>query len=215
MHAGQCLHLHRYWLWCFVKNIVSFFREYLHFHVFGSFLSFFPNLKYITHAKHFNHKPTCTCVQCLGRGDRMKQAKADASELVDAYRAEKQQEFNNKVLAAGTYMIFLFVHLVNHSGVSTHTFAQNPQLPLIVWLFLSPAFSQEEAEDPPQPSFRQQPTGMFKSCRDNSTVTCQKRLTFFYPSAVRFPLRFPLPVFVQLKRFTVKLLKHISMMEGI
>ena len=33
----------------------------------------------------------------------MKQAKADASELVDAYRAEKQQEFNNKVLAAGKF----------------------------------------------------------------------------------------------------------------
>ena len=33
----------------------------------------------------------------------MKQAKADAQELVDAYRAEKQQEFNNKVLAAGKY----------------------------------------------------------------------------------------------------------------
>ncbi len=31
----------------------------------------------------------------------MKQAKADAQELIDAYRAEKQQEFNNKVLAAG------------------------------------------------------------------------------------------------------------------
>ena len=31
----------------------------------------------------------------------MKQAKADAQELVEAYRAEKQQEFNNMVLAAG------------------------------------------------------------------------------------------------------------------
>jgi F0F1-type ATP synthase membrane subunit b/b' len=31
----------------------------------------------------------------------MKQAKADAQELIDAYRAEKQQEFNNTVLAAG------------------------------------------------------------------------------------------------------------------
>ncbi len=39
--------------------------------------------------------------QSIGRGDRMKQAKADAQELVEAYRAEKQQEFNNKVLAAG------------------------------------------------------------------------------------------------------------------
>lgn len=37
----------------------------------------------------------------LGRGDRMKQAKADAQELIDAYRAEKQQDFNNTVLAAG------------------------------------------------------------------------------------------------------------------
>merc|ERR1712125_256646 len=36
----------------------------------------------------------------LGRGERMKQAKADA-QLIDGYRAEKQEEFNNKVLAAG------------------------------------------------------------------------------------------------------------------
>jgi len=38
----------------------------------------------------------------LARGDRMKQAKADAQELIDTYRAEKQDEFNNSVLAAGT-----------------------------------------------------------------------------------------------------------------
>jgi len=35
------------------------------------------------------------------RGERMKQAKNDAEDLVHAYRAEKQQEFNNKVLASG------------------------------------------------------------------------------------------------------------------
>ena len=38
----------------------------------------------------------------------MKQAKADAQELIDGYRAEKQEEFNNKVLAAGTYLNFHF-----------------------------------------------------------------------------------------------------------
>lgn len=37
----------------------------------------------------------------IGRGDRMKQAKADAQELIDGYRGEKQQDFNNTVLAAG------------------------------------------------------------------------------------------------------------------
>mmetsp|Transcript_127583 Transcript_127583/g.367066 ORF Transcript_127583/g.367066 Transcript_127583/m.367066 type:complete len:128 (+) Transcript_127583:59-442(+) len=37
----------------------------------------------------------------MGRGDRMKQAKADAQELIDAYRAEKQEEFNNMVLSKG------------------------------------------------------------------------------------------------------------------
>lgn len=42
----------------------------------------------------------------LGRGDRMKQAKADAQELIDQYRAEKQQEFNNSVLAAGKFHVF-------------------------------------------------------------------------------------------------------------
>lgn len=31
----------------------------------------------------------------------MKQAKADAQELINSYRSEKQQEFNNTVLAAG------------------------------------------------------------------------------------------------------------------
>lgn len=37
----------------------------------------------------------------IGRGARMKQAKADAQELIDAYRTEKQQEFNASVLASG------------------------------------------------------------------------------------------------------------------
>ena len=31
----------------------------------------------------------------------MKQAKADAQELIDAYHAEKQEEFNNMVLSKG------------------------------------------------------------------------------------------------------------------
>ena len=31
----------------------------------------------------------------------MKQAKADAQDLIDAYRAEKQEEFNNMVLSKG------------------------------------------------------------------------------------------------------------------
>eukprot|EP00557_Chaetoceros_sp_GSL56_P001847 CAMPEP_0176489952 /NCGR_PEP_ID=MMETSP0200_2-20121128/7591_1 /TAXON_ID=947934 /ORGANISM="Chaetoceros sp., Strain GSL56" /LENGTH=122 /DNA_ID=CAMNT_0017887185 /DNA_START=147 /DNA_END=515 /DNA_ORIENTATION=+ len=37
----------------------------------------------------------------IARGDRMKQAKADAQELINSYRSEKQEEFNNTVLAAG------------------------------------------------------------------------------------------------------------------
>ena len=44
-----------------------------------------------------------------GRGERMKQAKADAQELIDGYHAEKQEEFNNKVLAAGTYSQLSFL----------------------------------------------------------------------------------------------------------
>jgi ATP synthase subunit G len=36
-----------------------------------------------------------------GRGDRMKQAKVEAQILIDAYRAEKQEEFNNMVLSKG------------------------------------------------------------------------------------------------------------------
>mmetsp|Transcript_38065 Transcript_38065/g.43467 ORF Transcript_38065/g.43467 Transcript_38065/m.43467 type:complete len:109 (-) Transcript_38065:125-451(-) len=37
----------------------------------------------------------------LGRGDRMKQAKVEAQELIDAYRGEKQEEFNNMALSKG------------------------------------------------------------------------------------------------------------------
>merc|ERR1712071_727123 len=37
----------------------------------------------------------------IGRGDRMKQAKADAQELIDAYRGEKMEEFNKAVAASG------------------------------------------------------------------------------------------------------------------
>jgi len=37
----------------------------------------------------------------VGRGDRMKQAKVEAQELIATYRAEKQEEFNNMVLAKG------------------------------------------------------------------------------------------------------------------
>uniref|UniRef100_A0A7R9WPW6 V-type proton ATPase subunit G n=1 Tax=Craspedostauros australis TaxID=1486917 RepID=A0A7R9WPW6_9STRA len=37
----------------------------------------------------------------MGRGDRMKQAKVEAQDLIDGYRAEKQEEFNNMVLSKG------------------------------------------------------------------------------------------------------------------
>lgn len=36
-----------------------------------------------------------------GRGDRMKQAKIEAQGLIGAYRAEKQEEFNNMALSKG------------------------------------------------------------------------------------------------------------------
>lgn len=39
----------------------------------------------------------------IARGGRMKQANADAQDLIDTYRSEKQQEFNNQVLAAGKF----------------------------------------------------------------------------------------------------------------
>ena len=37
----------------------------------------------------------------IGRGDRMKQAKVEAQGLINAYRSEKQEEFNNMVLSKG------------------------------------------------------------------------------------------------------------------
>eukprot|EP00816_Leptocylindrus_hargravesii_P001442 CAMPEP_0196821020 /NCGR_PEP_ID=MMETSP1362-20130617/77488_1 /TAXON_ID=163516 /ORGANISM="Leptocylindrus danicus, Strain CCMP1856" /LENGTH=122 /DNA_ID=CAMNT_0042200081 /DNA_START=53 /DNA_END=421 /DNA_ORIENTATION=+ len=38
----------------------------------------------------------------IGRGDRMKQAKADAQELIQIYRAEKQKEFDKNVSTSGS-----------------------------------------------------------------------------------------------------------------
>jgi len=46
-------------------------------------------------------KQQCKRNSQIGRGDRMKQAKAEAAELIDAYRGEKQAEFNNMVLSKG------------------------------------------------------------------------------------------------------------------
>jgi len=43
----------------------------------------------------------------LARSERMKEAKFEAQELIEAYRGEKQQEFNNKVVAAGTRVILV------------------------------------------------------------------------------------------------------------
>jgi ATP synthase subunit G len=40
-------------------------------------------------------------MRIIGRGDRMKQAKTDAQGLIDSYRGEKQEEFNNMVLSKG------------------------------------------------------------------------------------------------------------------
>jgi len=37
----------------------------------------------------------------MGRGDRMKQAKEDGTDLINSYKAEKQEEFNNMVLSKG------------------------------------------------------------------------------------------------------------------
>lgn len=37
----------------------------------------------------------------IGRGDRMKQAKADAQELINSYRGEKQTEFDKAVQSSG------------------------------------------------------------------------------------------------------------------
>ena len=40
-------------------------------------------------------------IQHTGRGDRMKQAKVEAQTLIDSYRGEKQNEFNNMALSKG------------------------------------------------------------------------------------------------------------------
>jgi ATP synthase subunit G len=48
-----------------------------------------------------NNHPIVSSYWSLGRGDRMKQAKVEAQELIDTYRAEKQEEFNNMVLSKG------------------------------------------------------------------------------------------------------------------
>ena len=55
----------------------------------------------------------------------MKQAKADAQELVDSYRAEKQNLFNNQVLASGKFKF---------QAVSyTDSFSWNVINDLLIW----------------------------------------------------------------------------------
>mmetsp|Transcript_4168 Transcript_4168/g.8059 ORF Transcript_4168/g.8059 Transcript_4168/m.8059 type:complete len:92 (+) Transcript_4168:212-487(+) len=53
----------------------------------------------------------------IGRGERMKQAKSDAQELIDAYRGEKQEEFNARVLTAGE-STSIYTHFYRTEGFS-------------------------------------------------------------------------------------------------
>jgi V-type H+-transporting ATPase subunit G len=56
------------------------------------------------HSRTFSNPTTITILlqqRYTGRGDRMKQAKADGAELIASYKAEKQEEFNNMVLSKG------------------------------------------------------------------------------------------------------------------
>jgi ATP synthase subunit G len=76
--STSTLHLSIYPYYFLCKDTRHFllFAVYSHAHV---YLHFFP----------------------AGRGDRMKQAKVEAQVLIDAYRGEKQEEFNNMALSKG------------------------------------------------------------------------------------------------------------------
>ena len=55
----------------------------------------------VCHAPVLGRSSDFVTIFVTGRGNRMKQAKADAQELIDSYRSEKQEEFNNMVLSKG------------------------------------------------------------------------------------------------------------------
>lgn len=50
-----------------------------------------------------------SCAHPTARGDRMKQAQADADELIAAYRREQQDAFDKKVAMEGK-----FFHSITH-----------------------------------------------------------------------------------------------------
>ncbi len=68
----------------------------------------------------------------------MKQAKNDAQELIDAYRAERQEEFNNMVLSAGgsggTYSAKLQAETNSESMAMQGQFQRNAQKAIDVLL---------------------------------------------------------------------------------
>ena len=68
----------------------------------------------------------------------MKQAKNDAQELIDAYRAERQEEFNNMVLSAGgsggSYSAKLQAETNNEVSAMQGQFQRNAQKAIDVLL---------------------------------------------------------------------------------
>jgi len=68
----------------------------------------------------------------------LKQAKNDAQELIDAYRAERQEEFNNMVLSAGgsggSYSAKLQAETNNEVSAMQGQFQRNAQKAIDVLL---------------------------------------------------------------------------------
>ena len=122
----------------------------------------------------------------------MKQAQADADELIAAYRREQQDAFDKKVAMDGKSTLRLHLH----------------------WGFVCPfdssVFSLQSQEDPaetPRPNSKPKPTKISKECKDNSNRMPKRPWMFFSQSAARLVWRFPLLGLGLRRRFTATKLR--------
>jgi hypothetical protein len=110
----------------------------------------------------------------------MKQAQADADELIAAYRREQQDAFDKKVLMEGKLVprranevLYLF------QFINTHKLKYYSQQ------------SQEALAEMLQPNSKLKLTKISRECKDNSNQMPKRPLTFFSQSVARSVWRCP------------------------
>lgn len=107
----------------------------------------------------------------------MKQAQADADELIAAYRREQQDAFDKKVAMEGKFQHFSVLR-----GCT-------------VYVKYSPNFIRVPQADPAETlrrSSKPKPIKKSRICKDNSNQMLKRPWMFFSQSAARSVWRFPL-----------------------